>query len=82
MGLLPGCGGQGPYCGTVPLLCIGKVKLCLEVEPELGLDSEPVAEAQGRVASHGPLAGDYLADAVGRDIDLSGECGLAHAELV
>ena len=79
---MPGCGGQGLYCSAVLLLCIGKVKLRLEVEPELGIDAKPVPEAQGRVASHGPLAGDYLADAVGRDIDLSGEGGLAYTKLV
>ena len=45
--LLPGCGGQGPYGGAVLLFCVGEVKLRLEVEPELGLDPKPVAEAQG-----------------------------------
>ena len=54
----------------------------LEVQPELGLDAEPVSESQRRVGGHGPLAGDDLPDAVGRHVDLARELGGGHPQLV
>lgn len=52
-----------------------QVVLGLQVEPEPGVGAEPVAEAKRRVAGDGALAGDDLADAVGRHGDLARESG-------
>lgn len=56
--------------------------LGLEVEPELGVHAEPVAEAECCVAGDGAFAGDDLADAVGGDGELAGEFGGGDAEVV
>src|SRR6185437_13852388 len=57
----------------------GQVVLRLQAQPELRLDSEPVAEAQGCVAGDRALARDDLADAVRRHIDLARELGQRNA---
>ena len=56
-----------------PLRC-GEVELGLQIHPELRFDSEPVPEPKCTVSCNGSLARDYLADSVGRHIDLSGKC--------
>ena len=43
----------------------------MQVQPELRFDAEPVAEPQRRIARHGTLAGDDLADAIRRHVDLA-----------
>jgi hypothetical protein len=68
-------GPGGQMADRLPDLPIrnGKVELRLKVEPELGIGAKPVAEPQGRVAGDRALAGDDLADAVRRHVDLSCE---------
>ena len=58
-----------------------EIEVRLQVEPELRIDSEPVPEAQGRVAGDGALAVDDLAHTVGRHLDLPGELRGCDAEL-
>lgn len=50
-----------------------QIVLRLKVEPELGVGAEPVAEAERGVSGDRTLAGDDLADAVGRHGDLARE---------
>src|SRR5262249_39545937 len=53
----------------------------LQVQPELRACLEPVAQAQGRVAGYGALAGNDLRDAIGRKGDLWGKFGWRYLEL-
>ena len=59
-----------------------KVELRLESDPELRIGAKPVAEAQRRVAGDGALAGDDLAHAVGRHVDLTRELCRRDAQLL
>jgi hypothetical protein len=62
--------------------CGGKFELRLEIEPELRIDSEPVTKPKRGIAGDGALAGDDLADAIGRHSNLAREFCRAHAECI
>ena len=62
------------------LVCLDQIVLRLKVDPELRIGTEPVAEAERGVAGDRALAGDDLADAVGRHGDLARERGRGDPE--
>lgn len=60
----------------------GQLELRLEVQPELRVHAEPVAEAQGGVACNRALSCEDLANAVGGHVDLTREFGQGDADAV
>jgi len=56
--------------GSDPVFFMGKVKMRLEVEPELGRDAEIPSQSQGRVGRNAPVAMNDFIDSPGRHADV------------
>ena len=75
-------GWQDAYLCPHRLLRQRQVVLCLQVQPELGIHTEPVTKPESAVTRHSTLAGQDLADAVAWHVNVPGEARRRHASLL